>query len=138
MKIENLIKAVKNNDDIEKGTPLSASRILMYNHDLRDSGFLVLPEDFQEMIKVINGLWHDGAVIYAAEPEDTLFEDVLEMNFDFNLAEKEHLLILGEDENDWLVYNNALEMFQVVDSEDFTVWAEYPDFSSAAARLLKI
>ncbi|MDR1694085.1 MAG: hypothetical protein LBR70_02685 [Lactobacillaceae bacterium] len=68
---------------------------------------------------------NEGALIFGAEIESTLFYDLVKYNRKFFKGDKSDILILGYDEVFYLIYDNNKKDYAIIDRE---TWE--PDFSS--------
>lgn len=133
-----LLDVIQKDEDVMCGSPLDLRKAMIYNHNLKEAGLAEVPEDFIALLRQINGIWSDGATVFAINPESGLYTDIMAFNAEANCSDKKVVLILGEDENDYLIYNDVLKIYQVIDKQDELVWAKYDNWEAALSHLLKI
>ena len=133
-----LLEVILNDSEIECGGSLEMRRLMLYNHNLKEAGLAELPEDLMRFLHQANGIWFDGASIFGAEPASGLFTDIMSANLDLNRKDRDKVLVLGEDENDFLIYNEVIESYQIIDKIDGMVGAKYATIKEAVEHILKI
>lgn len=133
-----LLEVILNDSEIECGGSLEMRRLMLYNHNLKEIGLAELPEDLMRFLHQANGIWFDGASIFGAEPASGLFTDIMSANLDLNRDDRNEVLVLGEDENDFLIYDAASGLYQIIDKVDGMVWAKYTSLKEAVEHILKI
>lgn len=136
--MEELLEIILNDDEIECGGEIDMRRLMLYNHNLKEAGLVALPDDLLAFLHQANGVWFDGAAIFAADPESGLFTDIMSANLDLNRDDRNEVLVLGEDENDFLIYDVVAGLYQIIDKVDGMVWAKYAALNEAAEHVLKI
>ena len=131
----NLIQEISENELAVCGKPLATTQFKLYQINFKSAGFTSLPQQYWEFIKTLNGVHYNGAELYALNPETKAFKDLLTVNQKLSNTDT---ILLGENEQDWLVFDADDEEFQILDKTDLTVWKHSENFEPLAAYLLKI
>ena len=134
--MKNLIEAIENSDYIETGAPQNIAKAKIYSRGMVEAGFAALPEEYIELCGHFNGLWADGAQIYAIDPEEGFLEDVLTKNDEWIYATSPQQLVLGENDFDFLVYDAEEEVYLMVDKDYGKSGRKFEELERAAANLL--
>lgn len=138
MENKRLATVIEADEDILCGNPQTPAELILYSRKLEASGFPGLPGEVRELLGTYNGIWSNGAVFYGADPEKALFEDIEEKNVRFAASGHKGLLLLGEDENDFLVYDSSLGKYCLRGINDNVTTYESTDLVRIVAALLKI
>lgn len=131
----NLIQEISENELAVCGKPLPVAQFKLYQINFKNAGYAALPQQYWEFIKTLNGVYYDGAELYALSPETKAFKDLLAVN---QKSQDTDTVLLGENEQDWLVFDADDEEFQILDKTDLTVWKHNENFEPLLAYLLKI
>ena len=130
-----LIKRLYDDDDVLCGDTFPTTKLRLLRLNLGNNKLASLPDDYWDFISQINGLYSNGAQLYAFEPESNAFKDVIAVN---HLTESPDIAFLAENDLDILIYDIENEEFQVLDKSDLALWKHCKDFQSALAYLLKL
>ena len=94
------------------------AQIRVTNLKLKQDGFSPLPDEFIALLKFANGLSNDDVRIFGAELKDlTYFDDLVTFNRQFFHQQSANWLILGRDDNFYLIYVPSLQAYQLVDQD---------------------
>lgn len=118
--------------------PLQQIDILQYQRGLLQSNLPILPADFVQLLHFANGIAYDGAEIWAIFPNQNCFKDIKKENLGLKFENKLDLLILGANDLDYLAYNGAQEMYQIIDRQDWKVLRQSSNLSEMLSQILKI
>lgn len=135
MSLEQLLSE---NDEIGKNNAASAVQINIANVKLRKNGINEIPQDFAEMLKTHNGLSCDGNVIFGVDTKTMFFPDLVDVNCRILKDEDTSCIILGQDEDNFLVYDYETKKYRIIDQEDFEEKVRTDDLAYAVAWILKI
>ena len=136
--MKKLAEILAGSGDFDYGGGLEKKEIILYNRRLDEAGFARIPADFAVLLEQFNGIYGDGAEIYALNPPTVMFNDLLRKNFEFDLPDKQDILLIGESEDFLLFYNRAENLYALADREDGIVEFESSGLEEAAAALLKV
>lgn len=138
MENKRLAAVLEADEDILCGNPQNQAELILYSRKLEASGVPGLPAEVRELLGAYNGIWCNGAVIYGANPEKALFEDIVNKNEQFATSVRKGLLLLGEDENDFLAFDSSSGKYCLVGINDKVTTYESTDLVRIVAALLKI
>ena len=103
---------------------------------LEKLGFV--PSEYISFIKEANGVKYNGASIYGVRTKKLdSFDDVVFNNLECN-DDLDKLLLLGDNEYDYLFYNKEIKEYQIVDKMDMEMLESYSELDDAIARILSI
>jgi len=121
--MEELVSMIKKEGGLKKQAPLLLEKVIESQKELVKSGFVMLPSEFVDFLRIYNGVRADACAILGVEPEDA-FLDIVSFNKLHNAAEDK--VILGYDDFCFLVYDASRECYLLLDRED---GEELDDFS---------
>jgi hypothetical protein len=113
------------NSPIGKNESISEAQLAMANVKLRQSSLPPIPDGFAGLLRKFNGLSNEGALVFGAEINSTLFVDLVEFNRKFFRGNPSRILILGYDECFYFLFDSVGSRFCIVDQDTFE-----PEFSS--------
>lgn len=131
----NLIQEISENELAVCGKPLATAQFKLYQINFKAAGFETLPQSYWEFMKNLNGIYYDSAELYALNPETKTFKDLLTINQKFQSTDT---ILLGENDQDWLVFDADEQEFQILDKTDLTIWKHNENFEPLLAYLLRI
>ena len=117
---------------------LSAETLIFAQKALTKFGIAAMPKDFIELLHHINTLSLEGRHLFGVKPEPLYFMDIVNVNVFQKLASAADNIILGDNEFDFLIYNQSRQSYLIVDKSDNKVLEEYSDLPSAIYNILKI
>lgn len=120
------------------GKPINSQKIILTQKELVQNHNTPLPEKFLELLHLYNGISYDGATILGITSASRGFRDITLSNQMSPFKGHPHLVLLGYDELDYLVYNAQNHSYQIIDKEDLEVLEEYSDMVTAILHILKI
>ena len=138
MNLEQFIEIINQNEEIGKNDAATDVQISIASIRLRKSGLNEIPDDFAMLLKKYNGLSCDGNVIFGVDTQTMFFPDLVEFNMDILENEETSCIILGQDEEDFLVYDYDVKKYRIIDQEDFEEKLKTTDLFYAVAWILKI
>jgi len=105
---------------------------------LKKNGIGEIPDDFAMLLKKYNGLSCDGNVIFGVDTKTMFFPDLVEFNIDILENEESACVILGQDEENFLVYDYDVQKYRIFEQGDFEEKITTDDLFYAVAWILKI
>ena len=138
MSLEQLSAILNENEEVGKNDAASAVQINIANVKLRKNGINEIPQDFADMLQKYNGLSCDGNVIFGVDTKTMFFPDLFDVNCRILKDEDTSCIILGQDEDNFLVYDYQPKKYRIIDQEDFEEKVVTDDLTYAVAWILKI
>jgi len=138
MSLEQIITILDKNEEVGKNEAASAVQINIANVKLRKDGIGEIPEEFGELLKKYNGLSCNGNVIFGVDTGTMFFPDLVVVNSHILKDEETSCIILGQDEQNFLVYDYEPKKYRIIDQEDFEEKVSTDDLAYAVAWILKI
>ena len=138
MSLEQLVSLLDENEGIGKNDAASNVQISIANVKLRKNGINEIPLEFAELLKKYNGLSYDGNVIFGIDTKTSFFPDLIEFNLDILKDQKTSCVILGQDDDNFLVYDYEPKQYRIIDKDDFEEKVKTDDLTYAVAWILKI
>jgi len=90
------------------------------------------------LLKKYNGLSCNGNVIFGVDTGTMFFPDLVVVNSHILKDEETSCIILGQDEQNFLVYDYEPKKYRIIDQEDFEEKVSTDDLAYAVAWILKI
>lgn len=134
--MERFLSRLKLNEDADCGIGAKVSAIMLENKRLKENGFPEIPQEWQNLLCEYNGIYCDGAEIFAVAPTEGMFADIEQMNLDIVWEKIDGVLLLGQNENDFLAFDGKYYLIVEQDSEDIRHQTENPE--KALSLILKI
>ncbi|MBR1648375.1 MAG: hypothetical protein IJ689_02110 [Alphaproteobacteria bacterium] len=138
MSLEILFKSIEENEEIGRNEPVSEPLIMSANLELRRAGVVAMPREFWEVLKKYNGLSHEGNVIFGIGTGTEFFPDLVEVNTRLLQGEDAECVILGQDDDFYLIYDEQTKLYRIIDQTDFAEEVRTSDLAYAIAWILKI
>ena len=138
MNLEQFIEIIDQNEEIGKNDPATSVQINIANVRLKKNGIGEIPDDFAMLLKKYNGLSYDGNVIFGVDTKTMFFPDLVEFNIDILENEESACVILGQDEENFLVYDYDIQKYRIFEQGDFEEKITTDDLFYAVAWILKI
>lgn len=138
MNLEQFIEIIDQNEEIGKNDPATSVQINIANVRLKKNGIGEIPDDFEMLLKKYNGLSCDGNVIFGVDTKTMFFPDLVEFNIDILENEESACVILGQDEENFLVYDYDVQKYRIFEQGDFEEKITTDDLFYAVAWILKI
>ncbi len=129
------IEKLRQNKFEASGEQLETADIIITQKELKQKKGVVLPEEVINFLHHFNGFSYDGGQIYGIYNPDVLTNNIITENQKNNIK---NCIVLGHNEFDYLVYNNILNNYQILDKEDFEILEEYLDFDDGFSYIIKI
>lgn len=123
--MENFLKLLAHNKYVHKEEPLAVKDVILAQKDLVKRGYPFLPTAFLEFLQCYNGLSANDSAILGIPPLIDSRLDIIKYNREFNRDAA--LVILGYDDFGFLVYNQLLNCYQLVDKDGNMVLEEFAD-----------
>lgn len=135
--MNNLIENLKQSP-IGKNTPISPSLLASANLKLKQSNLPPVPAKFAVLLQTFNGLSNEGALVFGAEINSTLFIDLIKYNQTFFRGNPSKLLVLGYDEVFFLLFDSKANQYHIVDRDTFEPELSSDEIDDPIAYLLRI
>lgn len=118
------------------GAPVSKQQIIRIQQELKLNRLPAIPEDYVEFLHHYNIVSHNSGTLWGINPNGYA-GDLLSENLNLELPSAD-ILILGCDEFDFLAYNSAKNVYQILDRDDFVVLQTYQRLDTAINYILKL
>lgn len=122
--------------DAECNVPADERKLILNNRRLKEDGIPEVPPAWLDLLRKANGVWIDCAELYGVQPDKEGFRDVLNESKDVIWEYSDGGLLLGENENDLLVFDGR--KYLIVDKIDENIWHKTEDAETAARFILKL
>ncbi|MBR5482919.1 MAG: hypothetical protein IKV11_02520, partial [Alphaproteobacteria bacterium] len=119
MSFDKLISILAENDEVGKNNPCTDMQITVANVKLRRNNIPNIPVDFAELLKKYNGLSCDGNTIFGVATETMFFPDLVDFNISIFEDEETASIVLGQDEDFYLIYDYIQKTYRIIDKFDF-------------------
>lgn len=134
--MEKLLRRIELSEDAECAPGADRKDILLCNRKLNAEGLPEIPEAWQGLLAKHNGIYCDGAEVFAVPPAESPFSDVLQMNRDIVWEQNDGVLLLGQNESDVLAYDDGVYLILERGSEE--VRHQTSDAETAAGYILRL
>lgn len=136
--MDNFLKKIKELPYCVCEKPLEQIDILQYQKELVQNNLPMLPQDFINLLHFANGISYDGAEIWAILPQPNSFRDIKKENLSRLVEVDDKLLILGTNDFDYLAYNKAKNLYQIIDRHDGELLAKSSDLLAMLSQILRV
>ena len=126
------------NDEVGKNNPCTDMQITVANVKLRRNNIPNIPVDFAELLKKYNGLSCDGNTIFGVATETMFFPDLVDFNISLFEDEETASIVLGQDEDFYLIYDYIQKTYRIIDKFDFEERIRSNELLDVITWILKI
>jgi hypothetical protein len=138
MSFDKLISILAENDEVGKNNPCTDMQITVANVKLRRNNIPNIPADFAELLKKYNGLSCDGNTIFGVATETMFFPDLVDFNISLFEDEETANIVLGQDEDFYLIYDYIQKTYRIIDKFDFEERIRSNELLDVITWILKI
>ena len=138
MSFDKLISILAENDEVGKNNPCTDMQITVANVKLRRNNIPNIPVDFAELLKKYNGLSCDGNTIFGVATETMFFPDLVDFNISLFEDEETANIVLGQDEDFYLIYDYIQKTYRIIDKFDFEERIRSNELLDVITWILKI
>ena len=138
MSFDKLISILAENDEVGKNNPCTDMQITVANVKLRKNNVPNIPADFAELLKKYNGLSCDGNTIFGVATETMFFPDLVDFNISLFEDEETASIVLGQDEDFYLIYDYIQKTYRIIDKFDFEERIRSNELLDVITWILKI
>ena len=138
MSFDKLISILAENDEVGKNNPCTDMQITVANVKLRRNNIPNIPVDFAELLKKYNGLSCDGNTIFGVATETMFFPDLVDFNISIFEDEETANIVLGQDEDFYLIYDYIQKTYRIIDKFDFEERIRSNELLDVITWILKI
>ena len=138
MSFDKLISILAENDEVGKNNPCTDMQITVANVKLRRNNIPNIPADFAELLKKYNGLSCDGNTIFGVATETMFFPDLVDFNISIFEDEETANIVLGQDEDFYLIYDYIQKTYRIIDKFDFEERIRSNELLDVITWILKI
>ena len=138
MSFDKLISILAENDEVGKNNPCTDMQITVANVKLRRNNIPNIPVDFAELLKKYNGLSCDGNTIFGVATETMFFPDLVDFNISIFEDEETASIVLGQDEDFYLIYDYIQKTYRIIDKFDFEERIRSNELLDVITWILKI
>ena len=133
--MKELLQLIETNKDILTiGSALTIDTI-KYQKELSKEKKALIPAELIDFLKKYNGIAYDLGCIYAINSEREILPNIIDRNKN---NKSTNLLYIGEDNFDYLAYNQTSNSYQIIDKSDNEVLKEHKDLEEAILYIIKI
>ncbi len=132
---DDFVSFLRNNRDILCGDALASAVMRLYRLNYNNAHLAPLPEDYWQTIAQVNGICYDGAEVYGVNSPLKVFKDLITQNQNLHTS---HVVVLGENETDWLVFDTGEQKYQLVDKDEESVLYSTETFENAINYILRL
>ena len=138
MSFDKLIGILAENEEVGKNNPCTDMQITVANVKLRRNNIPNIPVDFAELLKKYNGLSCDGNTIFGVATETMFFPDLVDFNISLFEDEETASIVLGQDEDFYLIYDYIQKTYRIIDKFDFEERIRSNELLDVITWILKI
>ncbi len=139
MNLEQLSVLLNDNDEVGKNEPgIGSMQITVADIKLRKNGIPAIPQDFSQLLKKYNGLSCNGNTIFGLNTNTSFFPDLLDFNIKLLKDEDSSCIILGQDDEFYLVYDEDASAYRIIDQSDFEERLRTSNLPEAVTWILKL
>ena len=138
MSFDKLIGILAENEEVGKNNPCTDMQITVANVKLRRNNIPNIPVDFAELLKRYNGLSCDGNTIFGVATETMFFPDLVDFNISLFEDEETASIVLGQDEDFYLIYDYIQKTYRIIDKFDFEERIRSNELLDVITWILKI
>ncbi len=139
MSLEQLIQILDENEEVGKNdSDINDMQIAVANIKLRKNGIAQIPDDFATLLKKYNGLSCGGNTIFGINTGTSFFPDLVDFNINMLADEDVSCVILGQDDDFYLIYDEEKLCYRIIDQSDFFEELSTDDLTTAVTWILKI
>ena len=138
MSFDKLISILAENDEVGKNNPCTDMQITVAKVKLRRNNIPNIPVDFAELLKKYNGLSCDGNTIFGVATETMFFPDLVDFNISIFEDEETASIVLGQDEDFYLIYDYIQKTYRIIDKFDFEERIRSNELLDVITWILKI
>ncbi len=138
MSFDKLINILAENEEVGKNSPCTDMQITVANVKLRKNNIPNIPNDFAELLKKYNGLSCDGNTIFGVATGTIFFPDLVDFNISLFEDEKTLNIVLGQDEDFYLIYDYTRKTYRIIDKSDFEERIQSNNLLDVITWILKI
>lgn len=139
MNLEQLSVLLNDNDEVGKNEPgIGSMQVTVADIKLRKNGIPAIPQDFSQLLKKYNGLSCNGNTIFGLNTNTSFFPDLLDFNIKLLKDEDSSCIILGQDDEFYLVYDEDAAAYRIIDQSDFEERLRTPNLPEAVTWILKL
>lgn len=139
MNLDELAKLLDGNEEVGKNEPgIGSMQITVADMKLRKNGIPTIPQAFSQLLKKYNGLSCDGNTIFGLNTNTPFFPDLLDFNIKLLKDEDSSCIILGQDEEFYLVYDEDASIYRIIDKSDFEERLRTANLPEAVTWILKL
>ncbi len=136
--MKELFEIIKNLDYASTGPAVSISDIYEANEILTSNDFTKIPQDMILFLQSYNGFRTEEGIIFGIDTINHSLYDIVAENLVLPNPEPKNILILGENDNTYLAYNNLIQRYTILDKESFLELISSKSLSNLIRQILKV
>ena len=136
--MKELFEIIKNLDYASTGPSVSISDIYEANEILTSNDFTKIPQDMILFLQSYNGFRTEEGIIFGIDTINHSLYDIVAENLVLPNPEPKNILILGENDNTYLAYNNLIQRYTILDKESFLELISSKSLSNLIRQILKL
>ena len=136
--MKNFFEQLRLLPDLEPQTGGTEADIVSEQESLKNNGIAQIPQAYIDFLHLSNGLIYNGAMLFGIYSSEENLLNITTLNLEIHHPLCHDLILLGQNEMDYLGYNQKWKVYQIIDKDDFEVLDEYQNCIEALKDLLKI
>ncbi len=137
--LEELIDNLENDEDVVLLHPVSSQSLSAAQAFLLKKGITRLPDDYIEFLHLSNGISYKNMSFYGTNAvEEERMPDLVSANDKFfSHYNSKHLVLLGSDKHNYFVYNEEINMYEIIEKEDLEQVEEFEEFEDILSEFFE-
>lgn len=136
--MKDLLEDISNLDYGSTGPDLKINDIYEASEILCSQNRPKIPQEVILFLTSYNGLRTENGIIWGIDIKNHSFYDIVAENLVLNNPNPNNLLILGEDDNKYLAYNQQKQKYALISNQDYDELFTSKSFANLARQILKI
>lgn len=118
-------------------SPATEREIAVLANQFHSAFGLALPEAYQRVLRVANGVLFDGLTIWPTQPYWLFRESLVDANSDLREMVEESLIYLGKRDDSVFVLDPARQVYAALEISSLAEWETFPDADVMMASILE-
>ena len=136
--MQNVLAKISRLGSASTGRGLNSEDIILCQRRLLLNQMPSIPADYLTLLHRFNSLCCNGSCLYGISPRREPDLDILYENALIDHPGRTHTLILGQDELEYLAWDDAAGQYQTIDKDSFEVLNTYTACENALLEFLKL
>lgn len=136
--MQNVLAKISRLSSAGTGRKLDSEDIILCQRRLLLNRLPIIPAAYLPLLHRFNSLCCNGSCLYGISPRREPDLDILYENALIEHPDRTHTLILGQDELEYLAWDDAAGQYQTIDKTSFQVLNTYTTCENALLEFLKL